>query len=90
MIIINLDLAISLVLSLVLLLVIGSWFRYTIEEESSLKQPRDAVRCPYCSYVFVDISKQEIHICPRCESYIEKDKNNDHDQQIKGEKDEHL
>jgi len=72
MIVINLDLAISLIISITLILVISSWFRYTKEESRSLKQTKDVVQCPYCSYVFVDFLKKEIKTCPQCESYIEK------------------
>lgn len=74
MIAINLDFAISLVISIILILVIISWFRYTIKEDRSLNQSKDVVQCPYCSYVFTDFLKQEIKICPRCESYIENKK----------------
>ena len=76
MIAINLDFAISLAISIILLLVIASWFRYTIEEDGSLKQSRDIVQCPYCNYVFVDFLKQKTKICPQCESYIEDKKEN--------------
>jgi len=85
MIVINLDFAISLVISSILLLVIISWFRYTIKEKSSLSQPGDVTQCPYCSYIFKDFLKKEIKICPRCESYIETAKNT-HNEKEEGRK----
>ena len=74
MIVINLDIAISLLLSLIFLLVIGSWLMYTNKEEAEEKKSAHVVQCPYCSFVFLDRLKKEIQVCPRCESYIEKAK----------------
>ena len=74
MIAINLDWAIGLLISIILVLVITSWFRYTKDEKCSLGQSGHVVQCPYCSYVFIDYNDKNIKTCPRCESYIENKK----------------
>ncbi len=72
MIILDLDLAISIFSSILLILVITSWFRYTIREGGKVSASKDVVQCPYCTYIFTDLFEKNIKICPRCESYIEK------------------
>lgn len=74
MITINFDIAVGLFFTIVLLLVIGSWIRYTMDDERSLKKSADLAQCPYCSFIFIDFSRKEIKVCPRCESYVENKK----------------
>lgn len=74
MIPINLDIAISIFFSTIIILVISFWFRYTIDKNTKEKKSVYFTQCPYCSYVFFDFTDQKIKTCPRCQSYIEDQK----------------
>lgn len=74
MITLDIDFALSILFSAILILVITAWFRYTIKEGGGTKEARNVMQCPYCTYIFVDLFEKDIKICPRCESYIEKNR----------------
>lgn len=74
MIVINFDLAISLLLSAIIVLVLFSWFRYTIITGNKTATHSRVIQCPYCSHIFHDASANEIKICTRCQSYFEEKK----------------
>jgi NADH:ubiquinone oxidoreductase subunit 5 (subunit L)/multisubunit Na+/H+ antiporter MnhA subunit len=86
MIIIDFDIAISLLLSIALLLVIGLWFRYTKSEKNETRKSNYFAQCPYCSYVFFDFDKKKIKICPQCQSYIEERKGSAMEKNIQKDK----
>lgn len=70
MIAIDLTLGISLFLSIIITLVIVSWFRYTYDKQAKIKTKRKIIQCAYCSHLFYDLEKKEIKICPNCQSYL--------------------
>ena len=64
--------AISIYVSLTILLVIGHWIIYTCgKERNILNNAKFIEQCPYCTSVFFDYADEgSIKICPRCKSYI--------------------
>ena len=67
--------ALSVFLSLTLLLAIGSWIVYNYCRNPDVLNETDAFyQCPICTYVFFDyrIKEKEVVICPRCKSYLSK------------------
>ena len=78
MIKINLNLAITVFLSVSLSLVFIRWILYTFtkstEKESDQKH---LFQCPYCTAVFFSYDmNNKIHICPKCKSYVQKEPDN--------------
>ncbi len=73
MITIDFSTFIALFLSVTLLLVIGQWILYNRREEAEDKKSKYIMRCPYCSHIFYNFKNKELKICPRCNSYVEKD-----------------
>ena len=64
--------AISVYLSLTIVLVIGHWIIYTYRKEKNiLNNTKFVEQCPYCTCVFFDYADESsIKICPQCKSYI--------------------
>ncbi len=64
--------AISVYLSLTILLVIGHWIIYTYRKERNIfNNIRFLEQCPYCTCVFFDYADESfLKTCPQCKSYI--------------------
>jgi len=65
--------AISVYLSVSLLLVFLQWIFYNFYRSEELDfQTKHFQRCPYCTYTFFYYYKEGLIICPRCQSIISK------------------
>ena len=71
MIKIDFPLAIALYLSFFLLLVFLQWIFYNFYRNDEVDfQTGYIFKCPFCTYVFVNYSKGQYKVCPRCHSWI--------------------
>ena len=71
MITVDIFLAIAVFLSVFLCVVFIVWIFYNFYNEKTADHDIESVhQCPYCTYVFVNHSKQDVLVCPRCWSYI--------------------
>ena len=71
MITIDIFLAIAIFLSVSLCVVFLVWIFYTFRNEKTATHDSEFVhQCPYCTYVFVSCKKEDVLVCPRCQSYI--------------------
>ena len=84
MIKIDFSTAISLFLSLSLVLVFAPWifYNYYRNKKADLES-NDIQQCPYCGYIFFDYQGKHLNTCPRCLSLITKEEDQ---RQLKREK----
>lgn len=71
MIKIDLNWAISIYLSLALLLVFLLWIFYTYKRSESLGLIEYLQQCPLCTHIFYSYKTTPIQQCPQCKSYID-------------------
>ncbi len=73
MIKIDFALAISIYLTLSLLLVIGYWIFYNwYRGKDIVHESQYIYQCPYCTYIFFHYNvNKEVVICPKCQSYLQ-------------------
>lgn len=71
------DVAMACLLSVAVLLVLGTWFRERFRKEPGSAVERDDVRnmrqCPYCRHMCIDDRHEKIMICPVCQSYFDEE-----------------
>jgi hypothetical protein len=64
--------AVSIFLSIILILVLGLWIFYTCNKDSQMAIRSEIINhCPICTCVFYDYSQKKVKICPNCKSYID-------------------
>ena len=74
MIKIDLTLAVSLFLSLSLIVVFVKWISYTFNNyQLTTNGIRHLKQCPFCTYIFFQYKDSELLVCPRCKCYFNVD-----------------
>ncbi len=65
--------AIAYFLIFTIALVLFLWLLYNYYSQKNRKKKGlgdKLLQCPYCSFVFRDLQKSDIKVCPQCKSYI--------------------
>ncbi|OGX08195.1 MAG: hypothetical protein A2Y03_03100 [Omnitrophica WOR_2 bacterium GWF2_38_59] len=70
MIKIDINIAISVFLSLSILLVFTVWLFYNYKRSSILSEINELEQCPYCAHIFPKDKDSELKNCPQCKSYL--------------------
>lgn len=71
MIKINIVWAMALYLFFTILVVFILWLFYNRKKLSTpFWKNTDMIQCPYCSFIFYNLTDKEIQSCPKCKSYI--------------------
>ena len=74
MIKIDFALAISILLSLPLVIVFIQWVFYNYGKTDNVTYHFKYVQqCPFCTYIFYDFESKQFQMCPRCHSLITQD-----------------
>ena len=75
MIPLNITWAMTIYLSVPIIFVFIAWMFYTYHEEKEDTQLEYLYQCSYCTYLFFSYTQNEVQICPRCKSYVNKETN---------------
>lgn len=70
MIKINITYAITVYLSLTIIVLISLWIFYNFKKQEPIDTSKYLYQCPYCTYIFYIYTKQKSLLCPRCKSVI--------------------
>jgi transposase-like protein len=63
--------AAALYIFFVLVVVIGKWIFYNLNDEATiLGRSQFLEECPYCTHVYFDYRRTRLKVCPRCQSYL--------------------
>jgi hypothetical protein len=63
--------AISIYISLAIVLVLASWVFYNYDKKNIMKKMGEINQCPFCTFIFYRLTKEDISTCPRCKSLID-------------------
>jgi len=68
-------LAISIYLSTLILFLLGEWILDNKDSKIKdiLQDTKFILQCPICSFIYHDYKNGAISICPRCNSYTERE-----------------
>ena len=70
MIKIDINSAITIYLSVTIVIVMCLWIFYNFQKQEPVDTSKALKQCPYCTYIFFIYTKKNFLLCPRCKSVI--------------------